>query len=331
MAESDPRNWIRKRIEAEDTKSELIQNLADNNDVTIEEIRQGLRDYPQLAGDLALARTHAPSSRLTRTLEQEYANLHRAIHRPSKNTRASFKHLCQVEIPEIAYGLRWQIYTITVGFFVAALAGYGLISTYPDLASLFASSQMINTVQQGELWTDGLLNIMPSSLISVGIFTNNIAVALTAMCLGVFFGLGTLYIIGLNGLMLGGIFAFTAHYGLAERLFTFIAAHGPVELTIIWIASAVGFSLGEALARPGLQTRAQAFQLAVSRGAKLMLLCVVFLIGAGLIEGYISPDPDYSLTVRLIVGWAYWIVLMFALKGWRFRSDADPSKTGNVA
>ena len=116
--------------------------------------------------------------------------------------------------------------------------------------------------------------------------------------------------------MLGGIFAFTAQYGMADRLFSFVAAHGPVELTIIVIASAVGFSLGESIARPGLLSRTASFQQAAVRGAKVMLMCVVFLIGAGIIEGYISPNPIFSLPFRLFVGFAYLYVLVQTLRGW---------------
>ena len=92
---------------------------------------------------------------------------------------------------------------------------------------------MINGVERGRLWTDGLLNVAPSSLLSVGILSNNIAVSLLAFCVGVLFGLGTFYIIAMNGLMLGGIFAFTHQHGLADELFRFVIAHGVVELSVI--------------------------------------------------------------------------------------------------
>ncbi len=57
-----------------------------------------------------------------------------------------------------------------------------------------------------------------------------------------------------------------------------------------------------------------------------MLVCIVFLIGAGLIEGYISPNPAYSLTVRVLVGVAYWLVFLFVMSGcrlnyWSRRAD----------
>ena len=86
--------------------------------------------------------------------------------------------------------------------------GYALVHRYPELIALFASPDLIASVESGKLWTQGLLNVVPSSVLSVQILANNIVVSLFAYCLGFLFGLGTLYILGLNGLMLGAVFAF---------------------------------------------------------------------------------------------------------------------------
>ncbi len=65
---------------------------------------------------------------------------------------------------------------------------------------------------------------------------------------------------------------------------------------------------------PGLKTRSAAFRDAVKQAGTLLPVVVVFLIGAGLIEGYISPD-DYSLTLRITVGFAYGLLLWAVLSG----------------
>src|SRR5262249_19232807 len=155
----------------------------------------------------------------------------------------------------------------------------------------------------------------PSSLLSAQIFTNNIVVSLFALCLGVLYGLGTIYIIATNGLSIGGVFAFTAQYGVAGRLFEFTAAHGFVELSVVCISGAVGASLGEALARPGELTRGAAFQRAVARGMRLMAVCLVFLVGAGLLEGFVSPDPRFPLAARLAIGLTYFGLFLLVLSG----------------
>ena len=280
-------------------------------------VLDAVRSYPELARDLAVARRTSPGSALAQQLEQAYARLHRGLFRPAVSLRHDLVRLFGREVPAIARDLRHRILIVAIGFFLAASAGWWLVASHPELARLVASEKMIETVQRGQLWTEGLLNIWPSSLLSVRIFANNIVVAIMAFCLGSIYGLGTIYIVALNGLMLGGVFAFAAQHGLAGRLLEFVVAHGFVELTIIFIAAAIGFSIGEAIARPAHRTRSQAFQRAVSRGAVLMLPCILFLIGAGLIEGYVSPNPAFPLAARLAIGIGSWLLLLLALGGLR--------------
>src|SRR5690606_1022034 len=113
----------------------------------------------------------------------------------------------------------------------------------------------------------------------------------------------------------GAVFSYTAQHGLAIRLFEFVAAHGFVELSVIMIAGACGVSLGEALARPGHLTRSEAFRRATGRAIPLLVVCCAFLVGAGLIEGYVSPNPAYPLWARLAIGLAYLGLLIVVLSG----------------
>jgi uncharacterized membrane protein SpoIIM required for sporulation len=85
-------------------------------------------------------------------------------------------------------------------------------------------------------------------------------------------------------------------------------------------------SLGEALMRPGNQARGKAFQEAVSKGGKLLLLCVLFLVGAGIIEGHVSPDASYPLTYRVIIGVGYGMILYAVLTGVLWRKKRAPAK-----
>src|ERR1044072_9426471 len=109
---------------------------------------------------------------------------------------------------------------------------------------------MIDGVEGRKLWTEHIVNVAPSSVIYVTILANNITISLVAFLLGVFFGLGTFYIIAMNGFMLGAIFAFTHQHGMAGELLKFVVAHGMVELSVICIAGAAGMMLGESLIRP---------------------------------------------------------------------------------
>jgi len=271
--------------------------------------------YRQLSRDVASVRRDQPGTRLALQLEALYRRIHRRLHAPFEPARARAAKLWGVEVPASARRLVPALRVVLLIFATSVAAGALLITASPELITLFSSEDVVRGVQQGKLWTEGVFNIAPSSVLAAGIAANNIAVTLTAYVLGVFYGLGTLYIIGLNGLMLGALFAFTAQFGLADELLSFILAHGPAELSIILIAGAAGLRLGEALARPGQVGHAVAFREAVRDTGLLFSVCVPFLVACALVEGFVSPDPGYTWWPRAVIGISLAVLLWCTLFG----------------
>jgi uncharacterized membrane protein SpoIIM required for sporulation len=272
-------------------------------------------DYRLLAHDLARARSLIPDTRTREYLEGAYARAHAALYHGAWHLRSELLKLFRDEVPAVVRWLAPYIVLSTAIFVLTLLASFALVNRYPELIALFASPDMIASVEHGHLWTQGLLNIVPSAVLSVQLLTNNIVVSLFAYCGGFLFGLGTLYIIGLNGLMLGATFAFVRQHGLGGQLFAFVAAHGFVELSVMCLAGAAGAAVGDALIRPGHATRMESFRAAALRSGKLLVACAVLLVGSGLLEGFVSPDPRVPLTVRLSIGIGYWLFMVALLSG----------------
>jgi uncharacterized membrane protein SpoIIM required for sporulation/uncharacterized RDD family membrane protein YckC len=285
-----------------------------------------VNDYRHAARALGFART-APSadSRSSEYLETVYADLHDVIHRPAQRTWRALLSLLRDRVPEAMFAMRMHLLAVTLLFITATVTGFWLIYRFPDLIQMFASAQLIATVERGELWTDGMLNVLPSAVLSAQILTNNIVVSFFAFCSGIVFGLGTFYLIGLNGLSLGAIFAFTGQHDLAGRLFDFVIAHGCVELSCICIAGAAGAYLGEALIRPGERSRGEAFRAAAGEGIRVLAVVTLLLFICGLIEGYVSPDPEIPRWARVTIGVGFWLFMVSLLRGHVFgRSRGGP-------
>jgi uncharacterized membrane protein SpoIIM required for sporulation len=132
------------------------------------------------------------------------------------------------------------------------------------------------------------------------IMTNNIRVTILAFAGGTLLGIFTLYLLAQNGLMLGIIAGAAQSLGFATNLWGFVAAHGTLELSAIFIAGGAGMQLGWAIIRPGLLTRRAALVQASRRAALLLLGCIPILVIAGTIEGFLSPS-SLPLAVKLIV------------------------------
>jgi uncharacterized membrane protein SpoIIM required for sporulation len=295
-----------------------VQNMASwrtQRRASVPDALRAIEAYRSLARDLATARRVAPASRTTAGLEALYAQMHALINRKPRGGRAALLELLRVDIPDAVRELRPRIAGMALLMALSALAGWWLIATFPTLIGLLASDDMIEHVQQGHLWTEGIINVMPSSILSISILANNITVSVMAFCAGIFLGLGTLYLIAMNGLMLGGAFAFVHQYGLGRALFEFISAHGPVELSVICISGAAGIMLGEAIMRPSLSSRRDSFQACTHRIGPVLLLCAALLVGCGFIEGFISSDPRFPMASRLTIGIAYWLIMWVLLTG----------------
>jgi uncharacterized membrane protein SpoIIM required for sporulation len=277
-------------------------------------------DYRAVAREVGAARLghDAATGRTAEHLEAVYSDLHDTIHRPASRPGEELLELMRDRVPAALHAMRVHIFAVTLLFIVSGVAGFWLIYAYPDLVAMFASPQLIATVERGELWTDGLLNVIPSALLSVDILTNNIVVSFFVFCLGILFGIGTFYMIGLNGVQLGAMFAFTAQHDLAGRLFDFVVAHGCVELSCICIAGGAGAYIGEALIRPGKQTRAEAFRFAARDGIRVLAAVTALLVVCGFIEGYISPDPEVPRWARVTIGVGFWLFMVSLLRGYVF-------------
>jgi uncharacterized membrane protein SpoIIM required for sporulation len=307
-----------RRAELWKNAAERMRRLAGRKTNNAADALSMADDYRMLAHDVAKVRRLLPDSRAREYLETAYAQAHAGLHRPAWHPGHALLSLFRDEIPAVVSWLRPHIIWATALFLLTVIAGYWMVHTYPDLIALFASPELISTVERGQLWTEGLLNVVPSSVLSLQILTNNIVVSLFAYCAGFLFGLGTLYILGLNGLMLGAVFAFTSLHGLGDDLFAFVVAHGCVEISVMCLSGAAGAAVGEALIRPADATRAESFQRAALQSGKLILACVLLLVGSGLIEGYVSPNPIFPLWTRIAIGVSYWVLMIVLLNGWLF-------------
>jgi uncharacterized membrane protein SpoIIM required for sporulation len=316
----DLRRWIAGRAGAWRASVERVSGLGARQHASVDEALSAVEAYRGLARDLATARRLAPNSRTAAGLESLYRQMHTLISRRPRAGWQAVRTALSTDIPAVTRELRVPILSMAILMMVSAFAGWWLIATFPTLIGMFASEDMIEHVEQGHLWTEGLINVVPSSMLSIGIFANNIVVSILAFCAGIFLGLGTLYLIAMNGLMLGTTFAFVAQHGLAGALLQFIIAHGTVELSVICIAGASGIALGESIIRPTGASRRESFQACAHRIAPLLLLCAVLLVGCGIIEGFVSPDPRFPMVSRVTIGLGYWLIMWSLLTGRLFRT-----------
>src|ERR1700685_2235908 len=168
------------------------------------------------------------------------------------------------------------------------IAAWMLTLRDPSFAYRLLGPAMIETIEQHHMWTESIVTIKP--LASSGIMTNNLSVAFSMFALGITGGLGTIWMLTLNGLLLGVVGAATARAGMALQLWSFVAGHGALELPAIFISGGAGLEIARGMLFPGLLPRRESLALAGGRAARLMIGIVPMLIVAGILEGFVSPS-----------------------------------------
>src|SRR5258708_11612339 len=150
---------------------------------------------------------------------------------------------------------------------------------------------------------------------ATGIFTHNLKVAFYAFALGALAGVGTLYYMAFNGANISSVLALTFRAGFGRDLLTFMAGHGVIELSCIFIAGGAGLMIGSAILMPGDLSRADALKQCGLRAILLMLGIAPLLVLAGIIEGFISPapiSPAIKFGIAAITGVALYSYLLLA-------------------
>ncbi|HXR10354.1 MAG TPA: stage II sporulation protein M, partial [Candidatus Acidoferrales bacterium] len=175
----------------------------------------------------------------------------------------------------------------TLVFAAGGIAGAVVTLRDPGFAHQILGPQMIETIEKREMWTHSILAVKPMA--ASGIMTNNITVGFLMFAAGITAGLGTLWMLITNGLLMGVLAVATARAGMALQLWDFVAAHGALELPAIFIAAGAGLEIARGLLFPGMMPRKESLRQAGNRGAKLLLGTIPLLVVAGVIEAFISP------------------------------------------
>jgi uncharacterized membrane protein SpoIIM required for sporulation len=127
---------------------------------------------------------------------------------------------------------------------------------------------------------------------------------------GLFAGIGSLFALFTNGLMIGSVAGYLTAIGFGGTFWTFVSGHSAWELTAIVISGGAGLKLGWAVLVPGRASRSSAL-IAAGRGAALLALgAFLMLVVAAFIEAYWSSIVWMPAAVKYSAGAAMWIVVL---------------------
>jgi uncharacterized membrane protein SpoIIM required for sporulation len=155
---------------------------------------------------------------------------------------------------------------------------------------------------------------------------HNASIGLQCFAWGLFFGLGSLYELLSNGIILGTVFGHMTRGPNAANFYRFVTAHGPFELTAIVFSGAAGLRLGAGLIDTRGQTRLASLRREAARALPVVGAAVLLFILAAFLEGFVSASPlPYSAKAAIALFTAALLIAYLALGG---RSASSRSTAG---
>jgi uncharacterized membrane protein SpoIIM required for sporulation len=292
--------WLEKRKPHWSRLEELLNASSRKGfkSLTRAELQELSLLYRQIAADLAVLREDRGSVNFARYLNQLLARAHNTIYSAHRGSPSAVIDFFARTYPRVfRENLRYTMVAFLI-FLAGAAVGSALTYHDPDFKVKILGPEMVATIDRQQMWTHSIVGIKPVA--SSAIMTNNITVSFMAFASGIT-GVGTIYSMAFNGILIGVIGVACHLSGMSLQLWSFVAPHGVLELPAIFIAGGAGLKLAYSLLFPGFLPRRESLARAGSEAVKLLLGCVPILVIAGTIEAYVSPT---ELAVKFKFGLA---------------------------
>ena len=270
--------------------------------------------FIQVLDDLSYAKTFYPESSTTQYLQGLAARAHTLLYKNKRENRSRILYFWKEELPQIIRASHKEL-LIALTIFLAALA-IGAISARHDtgFVRLILGDAYVNKTLENMCNDDpmAIYKSMQQWDMFLAITLNNVRVSFLAFAFGIFFSLGTGYILFSNGVMVGAFqYMFYQHGLLFESMLT-IYIHGTLELSAIVIAGGAGIVMGNGFLFPGTYSRLESFINAARRGAKIIIGLVPIFIVAGFLEGFVTRYTEMPLALSLsIIGGSLAIIVWY--------------------
>jgi uncharacterized membrane protein SpoIIM required for sporulation len=146
---------------------------------------------------------------------------------------------------------------------------------------------------------------------------NNVRIGFQTFAGGMLAGLGSVWFLASNGLMIGAVAGYLTQIGFGGTFWSFVAGHSSLELLAIVLSGAAGLRLGMAVIRPGARSRKAALVAAARPAVRLMYGAALMFCAAAFVEAFWSPLTEVPFEVKIGAGLAGWAALLafFALAG----------------
>ncbi|MCB0447263.1 MAG: stage II sporulation protein M [Gelidibacter sp.] len=262
--------------------------------------------YIHLINDLSYAQTYYPKSKVITYLNQLAAKAFQKIYKTKREDTNRLVEFWKTEVPLLMYNYRKYIYLAFAIF--TLFTTIGAVSAANDgefVRSILGDQYVDMTLQNIENGNPVAVYKSGSNWGSfIGITINNLRVGIISFILGVFGGVGTVWVLFKNCIMLGSFQYFFYEKHVFWESVRGIWIHGSMEIFAIVIEAGAGLILGASILFPGTYSRLTSFKQGAKTGVKILISTFPFTFFAGFLEGFItrySQEMPKFLSVGIIL------------------------------
>ncbi len=272
------------------------------------------KNYRAVCHHYAIAKKRRYSAHLIEKLNQLVIKGHQKFYRQSSFSRFLIFNFFLTDFPHMLREQRIYILISSMLFllpgiitFIACLYGENFIYSLMPTDSVKEMESMYDPALRTGLGERG----SESDLVMFGYYIkNNIGIAFRTFAGGILFGLGSVFFLVFNGLMIGGVAGHLTQLQFTSTFYSFVIGHGAFELTAIVFSGAAGLKIGFALIAPGNDSRSDALRLAAKKAATIMIGSAFMLVIAAFIEAFWSSSQTISLSIKYSVGAFLWLIVL---------------------
>lgn len=271
--------------------------------------------YRRLCQHLALAQQRGYSSYLVDPLQQLALRGHQQLYRHRSQLTANILAFLLADFPRLVRE-QWRFVLIAGLLFFGSLVGIALlVYLFPDLVYSIISPQQVAEMQSmynpdASRLGRAAERASSEDWMMFGYYVmHNIGIAFQTFAAGLLFGLGSVFFLIFNGLVIGAVSGHLTDIGYGQTFWSFVIGHGAFELSAITLAGAAGLQLGWSLVAPGRLARSEALRLAARKSVRMLCGVMVFLLIAAFIEAYWSSTTRIEPWIKYAVGVALWLLV----------------------
>jgi uncharacterized membrane protein SpoIIM required for sporulation len=275
--------------------------------------------YRRTASDLNQAQTYITGDATVRYLNDLVARCYLVIYADNRPNWRGLVGGFVLDYPVVFRRHLREFLLATALLAAGFLFGFVACLFDADVARGFLLPTDMPTIQpgqEGDVQSTGNLAVFSGFL-----FRHNVSVTLVAFALGITFGIGTVWLMFENGVIMGALAAVFVTAGELRAFLTGVLPHGVLEIPACLIGGAGGFLLAKALLRARPWPRLEELARAGRDALVLVAGCFPLLAVAALLEAVVARAPDwyldsgFKLAVAALFGMLFLAYLL--LPGWR--------------